>query len=210
MEERGLTGRGRGSIILNRIRNQRTSDSALLAAAIVVVTSTVATHGRYPQAWLPVILLSVLLLSMLNNHRIARRKPDGDGDPFGRDRGFTGTADRAVRRVVAAATVTSSVAGLGIVLANLGAFAVSVLAVPLLAWFTVTAWKLTRMKYQAQYVLRRSLTFYVLLGALALAAAVWTAVVSELLMVGMYLVLLSHGVVSVYKQIPVPVANRPA
>jgi hypothetical protein len=29
-------------------------------------------------------------------------------------------------------------------------------------------------------------------------------------MVGMYLVLLSHGIVSVYKQIPVSVVNRPA
>jgi hypothetical protein len=48
--------------------------------------------------------------------------------------------------------------------------------------------------------LGRSLTFYLLLGALALAAAVWTAVESELSMVGMYLVLLSHGIVSVYKR----------
>ena len=55
---------------MSPIWNQRTSDSALLVAAVLVVTSTVATHGRYPQAWLPVILLTVLVLSMLNNRRI--------------------------------------------------------------------------------------------------------------------------------------------
>jgi hypothetical protein len=42
-------------------------------AAILVVTSTVATHGRHPQDLLPVILLLVLILAMLNNRRIDHR-----------------------------------------------------------------------------------------------------------------------------------------
>jgi hypothetical protein len=46
---------------------------ALLVAAVLVVTSTVATHGRHPQALLPVILLSVLMLAMFNNFRIDNR-----------------------------------------------------------------------------------------------------------------------------------------
>jgi hypothetical protein len=65
------------------------------------------------------------------------------------------TSNRIGRLSIAAAMVVSCVVGLGIVLANLADFTVSVLAIPLLAGLTVmsvnSARKLTQSAYQDQY-----------------------------------------------------------
>lgn len=120
--------------------------------------------------------------------------------------GSSNTSDRSVRLSVAAAMVISCVVGLGIVLANLAHFTVSVLAIPLLAGLSAmsvnSARKLTQSAYQDHYVLRKSLTFYLLLAAVALAGAVYAVAASELAMIGIYLVLLSHGIFAVYRKIP--------
>jgi hypothetical protein len=113
-----------------------------------------------------------------------------------------------MHRVVAVVMVVSCLAGMGIVLASLGTFKVSVLAIPLLAGLSVmtvrSARQLTQSPHHAQYVLRRSLPFYLLLGGLALAGAIYAVAASELAMIGIYLVLLSHGVFAVYKKVDKP------
>ena len=105
---------------------------------------------------------------------------------------------RIGRLSIAAAMVVSCIVGLGIVLANLAEFTVSVLAIPLLAGLTVmsvnSARKLTQSAYQDQYVLRKSRTFYLFLAAAVLAGAVYAVAASELSMIGIYLVLLSQGI----------------
>jgi len=116
------------------------------------------------------------------------------------------TSDRIVRLSIAVAMVVSCVVGLGIVLGNLDDFTVSVLAIPLLAGLTVmsvnSARKLTQSAYQDQYLLRKSRTFYLLLATAVLAGAVYAVAASELSMIGIYLVLLSHGIFAVYRKIP--------
>lgn len=54
--------------------NKKTPVITLVLFSIVVLTSAIATWGRSPQNWLPVILFIVLLLTVLNNFRINRLK----------------------------------------------------------------------------------------------------------------------------------------